>query len=187
MENRCGLSFSVNSDRNIQNIALIGFMGTGKSTAGRLAADSLRFNVFDTDELVEKQAGKSVSRIFSENGEAAFRVFESAVVADLCAVKHAVISTGGGIGANEDHIQSLKNHALVICLWASPEAIWQRVRLQTHRPLLQGPEAKTKIRDLLATREPVYRQADVLINTEVRSVREVALQIVHEFRFATRS
>ena len=79
---------------------------------------------------------------------------------------------------------AVRTHALVVCLWASPEKIWERVRNQTHRPLLHEPDPQKKIRDLLAAREPFYSQADVLVNTDMRSVREVAQQVVHQFRLA---
>jgi shikimate kinase len=73
-----------------------------------------------------------------------------------------------------------------VCLWSSPEKIWERVRYQSHRPLLNDPDPQKKIRDLLAVREPFYKQADVLINTELRSAREVAQQIELQFKLATR-
>jgi shikimate kinase len=92
-----------------------------------------------------------------------------------------VISTGGGLPANEANLASLKSHAMIVCLWASPEKIWARVRNQTHRPLLREADPLAKIRKLLADREPYYRKADVLVNTDLRSVREVSTQVVHQF------
>src|SRR2546425_418371 len=83
-----------------------------------------------------------------------------------------VIASGGGLGANPEHLISLKQHALVVCLWASTDVIWERVRSQSHRPLLQGGDPMEKIRELLAAREPFYRQADVLIGTGMRSIKE---------------
>jgi shikimate kinase len=83
--------------------------------------------------------------------------------------------------ADEANLASLKTHALVVCLWASPEAIWERTRGHDHRPLLNDPDPLARIRSLLAEREPYYRQADVLVNTELRSIREVAQQVVHQF------
>jgi shikimate kinase len=78
----------------------------------------------------------------------------------------------------------LKTHALIICLWASPEKIWERVKNQSHRPLLCDPDPQQRIRELLAVREPFYKQADVLMNTETRTVREMAQQVAHQFRLA---
>ena len=182
----CINGFALSETRNIQNIALIGFMGTGKSSVGRLLAEQLHFTLVDTDERIEERAGKSISQIFADDGEAAFRNYERAIVEELLTLKRAIISTGGGLGANENNLASLKQHALVVCLWASPRIIWRRVQTQTHRPLLQGTDPKAKIRELLAKREPFYRQADVLVNTEVRSLKEVAQHVMHEFQLATR-
>jgi shikimate kinase len=159
-------------------------MGTGKSSVGHALASLLHFQMVDTDELIEKQAGKRIVDIFGEQGEARFREYEREIVARLLELKRTVIATGGGLGANSDHLSSLKQHALVVCLWASPERIWERVRHQTHRPLLDCPDPLARIRSLLTERKPVYRSADVLMNTELRSVREVAHQIAHQFRLA---
>jgi len=175
----------VNNARQIQNLALIGFMGTGKSSVGRLVADTLHFTFLDTDELIEASAGKSITDIFAQQGEAAFREMERKLVAELASRTRTVISTGGGLPANPANLASLKSHAMVVCLWASPETIFEHVRGQPHRPLLKAPDPMTKIRALLAAREPFYRQADVLVNTERRSIREVAQQILHQFRSAT--
>jgi shikimate kinase len=174
----------MNEPRQIRNIALIGFMGTGKSSVARIIADQLRFSLLDTDELIETRAGRSISAIFAESGEPAFRQLEREVVAELSNRKRTIISTGGGLGADSGNLSALKGHALVVCLWASPEKIWERVKNQTHRPLLQDPDPLAKIRRLLAERGPVYKQADVLLNTELRSLREVAQQVLHQFRLA---
>jgi shikimate kinase len=170
------------STRQIRNIALVGFMGTGKSSVGRMIADQLHFTFLDTDDLIESRAGKSITAIFAEEGEAAFRKMEAAVIAELAARKRTVISTGGGVAAGPGNLDSLREHALVVCLWASPEKIWERVRGQTHRPLLREADPLAKIRELLAAREPHYKQADVLLNTELRSVREVVQQVLHQFK-----
>jgi len=157
-------------------------MGTGKSSVGRLVADQLRFNFLDTDEAIEACAGKSIREIFAQEGEAAFRERERAIVAELGGHKNTVIATGGGLVANEENLASLKRHALVVCLWASPETIWERVRNQTHRPLLHDPDPLAKIRQLLIDRQPYYRQADVLLNATSRSLNEVAQQVIHQFK-----
>ncbi len=170
--------------RIIQNLALIGFMGTGKSSVGRQVAHLLHFVYLDTDQVVEARAGKSIARIFEEEGEPAFRSFERRVVQELAYRRHTVICTGGGLPVQEGNLDSLKTHALVVCLWASPETILERVRGHEHRPLLNCPDPLGKIHELLAIREPYYRRADVLVNTELRNVREVAVQVVHQFHLA---
>lgn len=157
-------------------------MGTGKTSVGRLVADQLHYEYLDTDEVIQTSTGRSITDIFAKDGELAFRAFEHKVVGDLAGRKKTVISTGGGLPVNLDNLASLKTHALVVCLWSSPEKIWERVRHQGHRPLLHDENPQAKIRELLAAREPFYKQADVLLNTELRSVREVAQQVVHQFR-----
>lgn len=174
----------MNDARDIRNLALIGFMGTGKSVVGQSVAEHLRFEFVDTDALVEQQAGRKIAEIFRDEGEPAFRERERAAVQALAERSRTVIATGGGLVTYQDNLASLKSHALVVCLWASPEAIFERVRGHNHRPLLHDPDPLAKIRALLATREPFYRQADVLINTEFRSVQEVGLQVVHQFQGA---
>jgi len=174
----------MHSDRCIVNLALIGFMGTGKTSVGRLVADQLRFDYLDTDELIQARTGRTITDIFARDGEPAFRALEQQVTEELASRGRTLIATGGGLPTNPANLASLKKHALVVCLWSSPEKIWERVKSQTHRPLLHGPDPQKKIRDLLAAREPFYRQADVLINTDIRSVREVAQQVVHQFKLA---
>ena len=152
---------------------------------GRVVADQLRFDFVDTDHLIETRAGKSINDIFAQNGEPTFRELESNLVQELASRTQTVISTGGGLPANPANLNSLKQHALVFCLWSSPEKIFERVREQSHRPLLQTPDPLGKIRSLLREREPFYKQADILLNSEFRSIREVAQQVIHQFRLAT--
>lgn len=172
--------------RDIRNIALIGFMGSGKTTVGQAVARRLRFRFVDTDQLIEQRAGMSIPEIFAKKGEPAFRELERQVVGELAGLSGAVIATGGGVGANPDHIRSLKRHALVVCLWVTPEVVWQRVRNQTHRPLLNVPNPRERIRQLLAEREPVYRQADVLMNSGLRHLNQVVHNVIYQFRLMTR-
>jgi shikimate kinase len=175
----------VSTNRHIQNIALIGFMGTGKSSVGQLVAQQLHFAFLDTDHFIETRAGKTISDIFAQDGEPAFREMEKKMVIELTTRKRTVISTGGGLPANPDNLASLKTHSLTVCLWASAEKIWERVRTQTHRPLLNEPDPLAKIKKLLEQREPFYRQADVLLNTEMRAVKDVAQQVIHQYHLAT--
>jgi len=168
--------------RKFDNIALIGFMGTGKSTVGQLAAGMLGFSFIDTDAMIEQSAGKRIPDIFATDGEARFREYERDVVAKLREMHHTVISTGGGMVTNPANLADLKEHALVVCLWCSAETILKRVGHQTHRPLLRVENPLEKIRALLAERAPAYRQADVLLSSEFRKPKEVATHVVHQFR-----
>ena len=159
-------------------------MGTGKSSVGRMTAEALGFTFLDTDDEIETRTGQTIAEIFTAHGESAFRDLECRLVQELATRQQTVIATGGGLPINPANLESLKTHALVVCLWATPEKIFERVRTNTHRPLLNDPDPLEKIRRLLVVREPHYRQADVLVNTEMRSMREVAMQVVHHFQMA---
>jgi len=174
----------MSATRPIHNLALIGFMGTGKSSVGRMVADTLHFTFLDTDHVIEARAGKPITDLFQQDGEPAFRDWERRIVEELARRDKTVIATGGGLPANPANLASLKTHALVICLWATPETILNRVSGHDHRPLLNDADPLLRIRELLAARAPFYRQADVLVNTELRSIREVALQVIHQFHMA---
>ncbi len=175
---------AMSAARTIHNLALIGFMGTGKSSVGRMVAETLHFTFLDTDHVIEARAGKPVKDIFQQDGEPAFRDWEKRIVDELSRRDKTVISTGGGLPANPANLTSLKTHALVVCLWATPETIAARCSGHDHRPLLNESDPLAKIRELLAVRGPFYRQADVLVNTEQRSLREVSLQVIHQFHMA---
>jgi shikimate kinase len=172
--------------RHLVNLALIGFMGTGKTSVGKLVAEQLHFEFLDTDEMIQSRTGRTIADIFNREGEQAFRQLERSVVEELSAREKTVISTGGGLPTNPENLSKLKTHALVVCLWSSPDKIWERVRHQSHRPLLHDAEPQKKIRELLTAREPFYKQADVLVNTDIRSLREVAQQVALQFKLATR-
>jgi shikimate kinase len=171
----------VQSGRAIRNLVLIGFMGSGKTSIGRLVAARLGFDFVDTDAWIEARTGRSVTRLFEEEGEAVFRRHEREAVAAVALMVRTVIATGGGLPVDPANLASLREHALLICLWAGPETIWERVRRQVHRPLLRTADPQARIRELLAEREPFYRQADVLVNTQSRSIQQVAQYVATQF------
>ena len=170
--------------RLYSNLALIGFMATGKSSVGRLVARRLGYDFVDTDTLIEKRAEKPISQIFADEGEARFRLFERQVVQELKSRTRLVIATGGGLAVDPANLNSLKEHALVVCLWASHRTIWERARRNTHRPLLQTADPEARIRDLLLARVPFYRKADVLICSDGRSVNTVSIQVYLQYQLA---
>lgn len=161
-------------------------MGTGKSSVGREVATELGFEFVDTDALIEHFTGKSIPKIFAEDGEMQFRNFETEILARLEGKEKTVIATGGGALIRTENQNSLKRHSFIVCLWATPEAIWERVRSNAHRPLLIEPDPLQKIKELLAAREVSYRSADALVNTESRSIKEVAQNVLLQFRTAPR-
>ncbi len=157
-------------------------MGTGKSTVGRFVATDLGFEFVDTDALVEAVAGESIADIFAKSGEDTFRRMETIAVQSLATRERLVIATGGGLVVTPGNLDSLRAHALVVCLWAGPETILRRTQHQAHRPLLHDADPLAKIRALLTIREPHYRQADIIISSEHRTGRDVAQQVLHQFR-----
>jgi len=168
-------------DRQFHNIALIGFMGVGKSTVGHLLAEQLGFELIDTDKVIEQRAGRRVSDIFAAEGEARFRELESALVTELESARDKVIATGGGLIVNPANLVSLRRHALIVCLWGSAETIYERVRHQNHRPLLQTPDPQARISELLAARGPAYREADMMVGVDYRHASEIARHVAKSF------
>lgn len=175
----------VGDDRQIRNIALTGFMGCGKTAVGRVVARVAGFEFLDTDQFIEEHVGMTIQRIFEEHGEETFRRYEREVVTRLAERENTVIATGGGLLVDAENMGTMKQYAMVFCLWASPESIWRRVKGQSHRPLLNTDDPKQRIIDLLEERKPAYSRSDMLINTEYRSAKDVANLILGQFRKAT--
>lgn len=176
------ITFTAGVPGKLRNIALIGFMGVGKSTVGRMVAHQLGFDFTDTDELLESRLGTTITEFFKTHGEAKFREHERALLTEIAAWERRVIATGGGFAAQPGNLDELKRHAFVVCLWATPETVLERVKHQTHRPLLHVPDPLARIRELLAIREPFYQQADLLLTTDQRSSKQLAQLIVNEYR-----
>lgn len=160
------------------NVVLVGFMATGKSSVGRVLAKRLSFNMVDTDDLIEKEAGKTISEIFSQEGEAAFRDLESQIAREVSRLKRHVIITGGGIVLREENMEALKMAGPVFCLSASAEVILKRTEGTTHRPLLQTDDPLGRIRELLEVRDPFYAQADHTIDTSDMTIHQVPDRII---------
>lgn len=160
---------------NEQTIILTGFMGTGKTTVGRLLAERLARPFVDTDALIEQQAGKTIAAIFADDGEAAFRALEADVAQQLAGTT-GIIATGGGFFTNADNVAALRPNAAIFCLTATPDAIYERIRRDSGRPLLAVPDPKKQIATLLAARAQVYnqfRQIDTTGKSAERIVEEI--------------
>ena len=162
------------------NIALIGFMGAGKSAVAGLLAEKLNKKLVETDDLIQQRAGKSIAAIFADDGEAAFRRIETEVAGEVAENQNQVIACGGGIILNSINIDRLKEGAFIIYLMASPEAILKRVSTDdTIRPLLAGGDKKATILKLLELRLPLYQKAaDIIIDTSALDAAGVAEIII---------
>lgn len=159
------------------NVVLIGFMGTGKTAVGREVAARLHRPFVDTDALIEERAGRPIPRIFTEDGEEAFRRLEAAIVEAVSGGEGAVIATGGGAVLRRENMDRLRRNGLIVALRADPAAIRSRVGPGGERPLL-GSDPDTAIRRLLAAREALYREADLTVDTSALSLDEVVARVV---------
>jgi shikimate kinase len=157
-----------------QNIILAGFMGTGKSSTGKVLAKRLGWQFVDTDDLIEQEAGKSITDIFSEDGEEPFRILERHVAAGIRDIRHRVVATGGGILLDPVNRQNLENSGLLILLTADVDSIWDRIRKDAHRPLLQCEVPRSRIRELLDERSSTYDRIHYRIDTGGIPVEKVA-------------
>jgi shikimate kinase len=156
------------------NIVLVGFMGTGKTSVGKRLAEQLDMRFVDMDDVIEEREGKSIPRIFAEDGEPHFRSLERAVVRDLAARHGLVVATGGGIVLNADNISDYERTGIVVCLTATPDTILERVAKETQRPLLAGDGKMQKILDLLAARRRLYAGIRLQVDTTLMTVDQVA-------------
>jgi len=167
-----------------KNIILTGFMGVGKTSVGTRLARDLGFVFVDTDELIEADQKTTITDIFSSFGEPYFRDVEMRIIGQTLAGENQVVSTGGGAVVREENRALFKRRGITICLTARPEVIYDRIRTETHRPLLQVPDPLGKIREMLAARDPFYRQADLVIDTSRLTVDEALNEIKLRVRYA---
>ncbi|MFC2059859.1 shikimate kinase [Chloroflexota bacterium] len=166
------------------NIALIGFMGTGKTEVGEALANKLGRRFIELDLLIEQKAGKPIPEIFQQNGETAFRELEIEVTKEIANERYLVIAGGGGIVLNKINIDRLQEGAIMVYLTASPRIILKRVSSQEgQRPLLQVDNPTLTIRQLLRFRKPFYeRAANVTLDTSKLDINTVAEQIISRLR-----
>lgn len=158
-------------------------MGSGKSSIGRRVARKLGYTFYDTDRLVIQQVGMPIAQIFKRHGEAQFRQWERENLLSLSGLSSAVISTGGGIVLDPENRQTLRDLGAVGWLVASEEATFERVSRNQRRPLLHTPDPRAVIAQLLAEREPLYRETSHFrIDTSLRSQSQAAALVISELR-----
>lgn len=163
------------------NLVLIGFSGTGKSTVGRMLSQHLGWPFVDVDQEIVRHFGRSIAAVFDEEGEAAFRLVERSEIERACRGERQVLSLGGGATVDPISRALVREGNLVVRLEATPETILERLRLgpgAEERPMLQVSDPLVRIRSLLAARAEAYAIADRGIDTEGRAPGEIALEVV---------
>jgi len=161
------------------NLILVGMMGAGKTTVGRLLARRLKRAYYDSDEEIERRCGVRIAVIFDIEGESGFRARESQVIADLCALEGIVLATGGGAVLAASNRLCLAARGTVIYLHARPAHLWQRVRHDRNRPLLATPDPQKRLEELYAERDPLYREiADIVMDTGRQSVQTLTRDLL---------
>lgn len=161
-----------------KNIILVGFMGAGKSAVGKALSGKLSLNFYDSDEVIEARAGMAISDIFQSFGERYFREMEHKVIRDLLKQGPIIISTGGGAVMDRSLLDLMLSCGIVIYLDASIDTLYERLEGSTdHRPMLHDNDLKDRISQLYIQRRPLYNRAHYTINTNNKSIYEVAEEI----------
>lgn len=167
-----------------KNIILTGFMGVGKTSVGTRLAQDLGYAFVDTDKLIEAGQKMTITAIFTKYGERFFRELEAEIIQKIMKEESQVVSTGGGAVIWDINREAFKKAGFVVCLTARPEVIFERVKHEVHRPLLQTADPLEKIKQLLAQRAQYYSQADASIDTSDKSVERVIGEIKERIRHA---
>jgi shikimate kinase len=164
-----------------RNIILVGFMASGKTSVGRALSERTGWTLVDADDVIVARAGKPIHRIFSEDGEPAFRELERQVIADLCVGERQVIASGGGSFVDPQNREAMLSGGRVFFLSASPSEILRRVQEEDFggpiRPLLAVDDPEARIAELLAQRMPAYTQAHHTVETDALTAEGVAARI----------
>jgi shikimate kinase len=164
--------------KKLKNIFLVGFMGAGKSTVGRLLARRLGWRYCDADKVIETKAGKTVSEIFSSHGEPRFRDLESDTIKSLAGKERQVVATGGGAVMREENMRAMKNGGVTVYLKAPMSVIWERIKHSRTRPLLNVDNPLEAAAELLRKRIPYYEKADITLDTAQLTPEEAAEEII---------
>ncbi len=161
-----------------ENIFLIGMMGAGKTSVGRMLARDLGKAFFDSDQVIEARTGVKIPVIFDLEGEVGFRAREAAVIDELTGLQGVVLATGGGAVLRESNRELLRGRGTVVYLRASVNELWHRTRHDRNRPLLQTADPVAKLTALHAERDPLYRAtAHLIVDTGSQSLRALVLKL----------
>ena len=165
-----------------QSIFLVGPMGAGKSTIGKILSELTSMQLIDSDAEIEKRTGADISWVFDVEGEEGFRRREEAVIDELTQKKGIILATGGGAVKNVNNRKALSSRGVVVYLKTSVEKQFQRTCRDTRRPLLNNPDPQGTLARLMAEREPLYQEvADIIVETDQYSARQIAMQIIEKF------
>lgn len=160
------------------SIFLVGLMGAGKTSVGKLLAKRLGKSFYDSDHVVESRTGVRIPVIFEIEGEPGFRARESAAIDELTQMKNIVLATGGGAILNESNRAALKARGTVVYLRASVDELWNRTRHDKNRPLLQTADPKARIQELMQQRDPLYREvAHFVVETGTQSLKSLITRL----------
>ena len=165
----------------MKNVVLIGFMGTGKTSTGRILAQRLGRAFVDLDTKIEEEAGRSIPEIFAAEGEAAFRAMEKDMVRRMAARRGLVISTGGGTVKDAANVAELKKNGAIVCLTATVDAVLARTAHVGDRPVLDRKDAgdrRRAVEDLMAERRALYEVTDYSVDTSELSPLQVVDDII---------
>jgi shikimate kinase len=160
------------------SVFLVGLMGAGKTSVGKLLARRLGKAFHDCDHVIEARTGVKIPVIFEIEGEAGFRARECAVVDELTRLPEAVVATGGGAILHPDNRAALRDRGIVVYLRASVDELWHRTRHDRNRPLLQTADPRGRLRQLLQQRDPLYAAtAHVIVDTGSQSLRSLVTRL----------
>ncbi len=158
-------------------------MGVGKTTIGRQIARMLKMDFVDSDQEIERRTGATISLIFDIEGETGFRERERKVIGEITQQNNIVLATGGGVILDEENRKNLRKSGTVIYLHASVDTQLERTRNNKNRPLLETADPRGRLADLMAVREPLYRQeADIVVEADGRSAASVAREIIRQLQ-----
>ncbi len=160
------------------NLFLIGLMGAGKTTVGKILARRLHWPFYDSDHEIESRTGVKIPTIFEIEGEGGFRNREVEIIAELVDLPDIVLATGGGAVLRQENRDALKRHGTVIYLRANVDDLYERTRHDRNRPLLQTENPKARLQALFEQRDPIYRElADIVVDTSRQSVNSLVSQL----------
>ncbi len=168
---------------DFKNLSLIGFMGSGKSTVGKLLAEKLGFLFIDIDRIIEIKEKKPISKIFKEKGEKYFRDVESEVIRKIYRNKNCIFACGGGAILKGENFKVIKKLSKIIYLKVSPSEILKRVGNSKDRPLLQSKDKMKRVKALLKKRKEIYEKcADIIVDTDKKEKEEVVSEIIERVK-----